>query len=197
MVEFIARKRGATYKGEVGLFPAAELWEDAFSHIKMDQDTTVVATTRRNQKQNALSWVIAERVFNASEDFDSKETARDAILIEAGHFERAFDKRRHTAFLRAKPTANMDGTDFLRLLRKMIDVTCTVFVPSLPDSIFRRELEDMLMSLQPTDTQHNDRKDGDARPSSGHSPDMPRPKGKWLGDAPQVRVVTERDGGMD
>jgi hypothetical protein len=160
MVEFIARKRAAAYKGEVGLFPAAEVWVDEFQHVKMDQDVTVVATNRRNQKQNALSWVIADRVFNASEDFDSKETAREAILIEAGHFERAFDNRRGIAFLRSLPTHNLDGTDFLKLLRKMIDVTCTVFVPSFRDSIFRRELEDMLMSLQPA---HDNRKGGDAR----------------------------------
>jgi len=143
VTEIIMKKRAAR-AGEIGLFPAAEVWEDDFSAIKIDQDVTAKVTTPKNQKQNALSWVIAGKIAAASDLFDTPTDARDHLLIEARHFRRVYDRIRKTARLEPKPTANLDGTEFLRLLRRMVHVATTQVMPELPDGPFKRELEEIL-----------------------------------------------------
>lgn len=135
MSEMIMVKRKAR-AGEVGLFVAGEVFEDEFSHIKMDQQVSVKATVEAHAKYLRTSWRIANLVCDASEDFDTPEDARDHILIECRHFKRVHDKLRNKAELKPKPTRTLDGTEWLKLIKRMVHVAVTIYgIPE--DEIFR------------------------------------------------------------
>lgn len=140
MVEFIGIKRPASHAGEMGIFPAAEMFEEDMQAVPNGVDANVVVTIKATLKYNRASWFLAKLVADACDWLDDKDDAREALLIEAKHYRKYYDKLRDRVELRAKPTRTLDATDWIRLLRRMVDRANAVFVPNDPDSPFRQEL---------------------------------------------------------
>jgi hypothetical protein len=124
MAELIMRKRAAQ-AGEIGLFPAAEAFEDIFRTVKMDVDVDVKATTAKLAKYNSLSWHMANLLLAASDQFEYSDEARDWLLVEAKHSRKVYDKLRGKAELKAKGTRHLDGTAWLELIPRLVHVLVT------------------------------------------------------------------------
>lgn len=153
--------------GEVGLFVNSEVWDDEFRSIKMDAEVTVKATTKAHQKYMRLSWHIARLVCDASDAFEHPEDARDYILIECKHYRRRFDKLRDKAELIPKDTHNLDGTAWLRLIPRMVDVAVRQF--GIPEEAMSRQLREAQQGdARPEPPPHEEVPDG---PTAAHGPD--------------------------
>jgi hypothetical protein len=147
MVEFIGVKRPATHAGEIGIFPAAEMFAEDMSAIPNGVEATVVITIKATLKYNRASWFLANLVAQSCDWLDDKDDARESLLIEAKHYRKYYDKLRDRVELRAKPTRTLDATAWIALLRRMVDRANTVFVPNDPDSPFRQELNRFMSPL--------------------------------------------------
>lgn len=145
MTELVMRKR-AGRAGEIGLFVDSPVFEDDFGHIKMDAEVNVKATTPRSLRQIKFAWALATKIAEACDWLETKEDAMDFMLIEARHYRRIFDPLRNVAVLRPKPTnfGAMDGTEYTRLLKRLVHVATTVIVPGLDDTALRSEIESMV-----------------------------------------------------
>ena len=70
----------------------------------------------------------------------------DFMLIEAKHFRRIYDPRRKVAILKPKPTnfGAMDGTEYTRLLKRLVHVAVTIMVPGMDDAELQAEILQMI-----------------------------------------------------
>lgn len=130
--------------GEIGLFVNAEAFEEEFASIKMDAEVHVKATVEANAKYNRMSWHIANLVCQAAPQFETPEDARDAILIECRHFEmkaKKIDKLRDEMRMVPKPTRTLDGTAWLKLIRRMVHVATTTY--GIPEGEISRNADFM------------------------------------------------------
>ena len=161
MAELVMVKRKAL-PNEIGLFVSAEVFEEAFSTIKMGAEVTVTATTKATQKYNRLSWHIARLVCDASEAFDHPEDARDFLLIECRHYRRRFDKLRDKAEVIPKPTRDLDGTAWIALLRRMGYVATTQF--GIPEDAYSRQMREAQPPQREEPPPHDQIPDGPTTP---------------------------------
>lgn len=145
MVDFVMRKR-AGREGEIGLFIETPVFEEDFSGIKMGSEVNVKATTPRSLRQLKFAWAFATKIAEACDWLETKEDAMDFMLVEAKHFRRIYDPRRQVAMLKPKPTnfGAMDGTEYSRLLKRLVHVASTVIVPGLDETALRSEIEAMI-----------------------------------------------------
>lgn len=145
MAELVMVKR-AGRAGEIGLFPAAEVFEEEFSLIKNGVEAEVSAKVRGTERYIKFSHVIAQHVLDCTELFSDKETARDHLLIDCRHVKRKFDHLRDKSELVPLPTRDLDATAWLRLIRLMVHFAITQYnVPAEAlDSEHRR-----LQNLKP------------------------------------------------
>lgn len=170
MTELVMRKR-AGRAGEVGLFVDSPVFEDDFGHIKIDAEVNVKATTPRSLRQIKFAWALATKIAEACDWLDTKEDAMDFMLIEARHYRRIFDPLRNVAVLRPKPTnfGAMDGTEYTRLLKRLVHVATTVIVPGLDDTALRSEIEAMTgpdIEPPPEDRKSRARKQKEVMPNT-------------------------------
>lgn len=132
--------------GEVGLFVDSPVFEEDFANIKMNAEVLVKATTPRSMKQHRFAWALASKMAEAYEHEMTKEDMMEALLIEARHTRKVWDPLRGKAELKARPTnfGAMDGVAYSRLLKRITYVATTVFVPGLPESDLKSEIESMI-----------------------------------------------------
>jgi hypothetical protein len=152
MTDLVMRKR-AGRTGEIGLFVDTQVFEEDFGNIKMDAEVQVKATTPRSLRQLKFAWVLATKIAEACDWVETKEDCMDFMLIEAKHFRRIFDPLRGVAILKPKPTnfGAMDGTEYTRLLKRVVFVATTIMVPGMDDSALKAEIEAMIgPDLTPT-----------------------------------------------
>jgi hypothetical protein len=140
------RKRASLGKGEIGLFVDSETWEDDFAHVKMGAEVSIEATTPRSLRQLKWAWTLATKVAHGCDWVDSKEDAMDFMLVEAKHFRRIYDPLRKVAILKPKPTnfGAMDGTEYTRLLKRLVHVAVTIMIPGMDDAALVAEIETMV-----------------------------------------------------
>lgn len=171
MVELTMTKRVAK-TGEIGLFVDSPVWEGDFSNIKNGSEVKVTATTPRSLRQMKFAWALATKIADACDWIDTKEDAMDVMLIEAKHYRRIWDPRRQKAILRPKPTnfGAMDGTEYTRLLKRIVHVATTVIVPGLDESALKAEIEAMI--FEPA--QAAPASSSSERKGRGHRSDKPR-----------------------
>lgn len=145
MTDLVMRKR-AGRQGEIGLFVDSPVFEDDFGHIKMDAEVQVKATTPRSLRQLKFAWALATKIAEACDWVETKEDCMDFMLIEAKHFRRIYDPLRKVAILKPKPTnfGAMDGTDYTRLLKRLVHVAVTVMVPGMDDAALQDEILQMV-----------------------------------------------------
>ncbi len=134
--ELVLRKRASTRAGEVGLFLDSVAFEEEFSSIPHDAEVEIEAVVRGTEKYIKFSHVIAKVVFDNSELFASKEDARDSILIDCRHVRRVMFMGKPE--LRPKRTATLDATQWVRLIRRMVDIATTVH--GIPPETFERDM---------------------------------------------------------
>lgn len=134
MTSLIMRKRRAQ-PGEIGLFPAGEVFDEQWSSIKIDVDVDVTATTAAHPKYNRLSWHIANLILASTDLYEFSDEARDWLLIHAKHSRKVMDKLRGKAELKPKGTRRLDGTAWLELIPRLVHVATTKYgIPE--DAIF-------------------------------------------------------------
>jgi hypothetical protein len=145
VVKLVMRKR-AGQTGEVGLFVDSEIWEEDFTHVKLGAEINVEATTPRSLRQLKFAWALATKIEKGCDWVDSKEDAMDFMLIEARHFRRIYDPLRNVAILKPKPTnfGAMDGTEYTRLLKRLVHVAVTIMIPGMDDAELIAEIEAMV-----------------------------------------------------
>lgn len=145
MTDLVMRKRQG-HAGEMGLFVESEVFEDDFSHIKVGAEVQVKATTPRSLRQLKFAWALATKIAQACDWVETKEDAMDFMLIEAKHFRRIYDPLRKVAVLKPKPTnfGAMDGTEYTRLLKRIVHVAVTIMVPGMDDNALKAEIEAMI-----------------------------------------------------
>jgi hypothetical protein len=165
VVKLVMRKR-AGQTGEVGLFVDSEIFEDDFSHIKLGAEINVEATTPRSLRQLKFAWALATKIEKGCDWVDSKEDAMDFMLIEARHFRRIYDPLRNVAILKPKPTnfGAMDGTEYTRLLKRLVHVAVTIMIPGMDDAALIAEIEAMVGPDMKSQAE-----------GGGHSKDRPTP----------------------
>lgn len=140
MAGMILRKRRAR-AGEIGLFVDHEIFAEDFATLKLDSEYAIEAKgTADTTKYVRFSWVIADKIV-ATGAFDHKDDARDAALIECRHYRRKFDKLRGKAELIPKPTSDLDQTEWIRLIRRLVHVATTVF--GVPEEELNSEMPPM------------------------------------------------------
>lgn len=152
MTDLVMRKRAGS-AGEVGLFIDSPVFEEDFNHVKMGAEVQVKATTPRSLRQLKFAWALATKIAEGCDWVETKEDAMDFMLIEARHFRRIFDPIRGVAILKPKPTnfGAMDGTDYTRLLKRLVHVAVTIMVPGMDDTELRAEIEAMVGPETPAD----------------------------------------------
>ncbi len=140
------RKRAAASAGEIGLFIETEVFEEDFGHVKMGAEVQVKATTPRSLRQLKFAWTLAGKIADGCDWVESKEDCMDFMLIEAKHFRRIYDPLRKVAILKPKPTnfGAMDGTDYTRLLKRIVHVATTIMIPGMNDADLIAEVEAMV-----------------------------------------------------
>lgn len=145
MTELVMRKREGR-AGEIGLFVDTEVFEEDFQHIKLGAEVNVKATTPRSLRQLKFAWGLATKIASGCDWVDSKEDCMDFMLIEAKHFRRIFDPLRNVAILKPKPTnfGAMDGTEYTRLLKRLVHIAVTVMIPGMDDAAMIAEVEAMV-----------------------------------------------------
>ncbi len=145
MTDLVMRKR-AGRAGEIGLFVDTQVFEEDFGHIKMDAEVKAVVTTPRSLRQLKFAWGLATKIAEGCGWVETKEDAMDFMLIEARHFRRIFDPLRNVAILKPKPTnfGAMDGTDYTRLLKRIVHVAVTIMIPGMDDKSLIAEIEAMI-----------------------------------------------------
>lgn len=145
MVDLPMRKRQGR-PGEVGLFLETPVFDEDFSHIKMGAEVQVKVTQPRSLKQHKFVWALASKLADAYEHAITKDDMMDMLLVEARHYRKVWDPLRKKVELKPKPTnfSAMDGIEYTRLLKRITYVATTVFVPGLPESDLKAEIEAML-----------------------------------------------------
>lgn len=145
MTDLVMRKRPG-HAGEVGLFVDSPVFEEDFGHIKMNAEVQVKATTPRSLRQLKFAWALATKIADACDWVETKEDCMDFMMIEARHFRRIYDPLRGVAILKPKPTnfGAMDGTDYTRLLKRLVHVAVTIMVPGMNDAELQAEILQMV-----------------------------------------------------
>ena len=145
MTDLVMRKRQG-HTGEIGLFIDSPVFEEDFAHIKIGAEVQVKATTPRSLRQLKFAWALATKIAEACDWVESKEDCMDFMLIEAKHFRRIYDPLRNVAILKPKPTnfGAMDGTEYTRLLKRIVFVATTIMVPGMDDNALKTEIEAMI-----------------------------------------------------
>lgn len=147
MVDLVLRKRRGR-AGEIGLFPESDVFEEEWSHIKLDTDVDVEATQRGTERHLKFSHVIARWVADCNgEVFTDAQDARDALLIECKHVVRKFDRLRQEAKLVPKPTRDLDLTAWSRLIKLMAYHAVATF--NVPPEKFERETPQFMQQPEP------------------------------------------------
>lgn len=182
MTDLVMRKR-AGRAGEIGLFVDTQVFEEDFGHIKMDAEVKAVVTTPRSLRQLKFAWGLATKIAEGCDWVETKEDAMDFMLIEARHFRRIFDPLRNVAILKPKPTnfGAMDGTEYTRLLKRIVHVAVTIMIPGMDDKALIAEIEAMIgPDIQPEPMAAKPRvaraKKSDAKASTLPQAEAPEPQ---------------------
>lgn len=149
-IEIYMRKRAAR-EGEVGLFVESAVFDEDWSSIKMGAevhaDLAVPVHAKYRKFFHALCGKMAEAVewFNGDKDF-----AKEQILLQCRHATYHHDKLRNKTEIRAKTTTKLDADGWIRLLRRANYVCVKEYLPGMPESTLKAEIEAML-GMQPLD----------------------------------------------
>jgi hypothetical protein len=148
--ELVMRKRKAL-PGEVGLFIESEIWEDAFSAIKMGAECKAIVTVPANLVYLKYFWCLCDKVADNCAWICDKDDAKDKILLEARHAQYFYDHVRERSEIRSKSISNLSGDTWIRLLKRCSYVVTTTFLTGMKENDLKREIEAMIAEKVPTD----------------------------------------------
>ena len=142
MIELAVIKRGALHKGEIGLF-AVDTWADDDLQSLGDATAWAEISTPHNLQILRYLWAIAQTLADGGLYID-KETAMDDLKIRA-RFARWGVVKGTPIVVPRSLAAEENSYDVLHgLVDKFIMIVCTELLPEMPESQFRRSLEEMI-----------------------------------------------------
>jgi hypothetical protein len=146
--ELVMTKRTA-HPGEVGLFIDSEIWEDAFSSIKLGAEVKAVVTVPGNLKYLKFFWALCDKLAHNCDWLVDKDDAKDKLLLEARHAAYFYDHIRKQSEIRSKSIANLSGDKWIRLLRRCSYAVATTFIPGMDENAMKAEIEKMISEKVP------------------------------------------------
>lgn len=150
MIETILRKRPARHIGEQGLFAETEMASEDLALIGMNNDVTVKVVSEAAEQIRKFMWALATIVGRSVGGCHDKEDGMDLLCIKARHMTHKLDPVTGKLEIRRKSTLRIGGEAQLRLLHRMIYVTCTEIIAGLDEGALRAELEAMVGAQAPT-----------------------------------------------
>ena len=151
-MEIILRKRKAR-SGEVGLFlDSCGVFDEEWSSLSHDVDIKAECTIPVNLKYQRFFHALCGKLAEAVEFFgNSKDFAKEQILLQCRHATYHHDKLRGTTQIKAKTTANLSSDEWIRLLKRANYVAVSEYLPGVPEGVLKAEIEKM---LEPKDQHH-------------------------------------------
>lgn len=141
--ELVMTKRKAN-PGEVGLFIDSEIWDEAFSSIKMGAEVKAMVTVPNDLKYLKLFWALCDKLADNCSWLIDKDDAKDKLLLEARHAAYFYDHVRQRSEIKSKSIANLSGDRWIRLLQRCSYAVTTKFIPGMPENALKREIEKMV-----------------------------------------------------
>jgi hypothetical protein len=148
-IELFMRKRAARHAGEVGLFCDAELFEDDWKTVPLDAEVRAELATERNMALLKFAWSLAGIIAENTEFYLDKQDAMDSVQppglkVLARHCKTVIDPETGECVIKPMSLKRLSNEAFLRLVRRMVWVTCNQILPGMEDGPLRAEIEDMI-----------------------------------------------------
>ena len=148
MTEIFLRKRRAR-EGEIGLFVESAIFDEEWQSVPLNAEVEAKLTVPVNEKYRKFFHALCGKLAEAVEFFgNSKDFAKEQILLQCRHATYHHDKLRGTTQIKAKTTANLSSDEWIRLLKRANYVAVSEYLPGVPEGVLKAEIEAM---LQPKD----------------------------------------------
>lgn len=141
--DLVMTKRKAQ-PGEVGLFIDSEIWEEAFSSIKMGAEVRAIVTVPSDLRYLKFFWALCDKLADNCDWIVDKDDAHDKLLLEARHAAYFYDHIRKRSEIKPKSVAKLSGDAWIRLLRRCSHAVATKFIPGMDENELKREIEKMI-----------------------------------------------------
>jgi len=136
-------KRGALYKGEIGLFPTNEMASDDLALFPHDE-VMVSLRSERNLQQLKFVWALATKIADNSDRYLDKDEAMADLKLRAAHTKMVYDDKTKMLELRPKSLRRMSHDAMSRLIHKMLDVVTAEILPTMKRTDLTKQIEDMI-----------------------------------------------------
>lgn len=143
MLETIMVKRRASFKGEVGLFPAGEIFEQDIVPIKMGEQVIVKFYSPRHIEALRYLWGLVHLVADNSQRYLDKDEAMHDLKLRAGYV-RVLANENGKLELRPKTLTRISDEDLRILTAKIQGIICNEILPGVKREHLRREIEEMI-----------------------------------------------------
>lgn len=143
MIETIMIKRRAYYKGEIGMFPAGEIFEQDLVPIKMGDEVINRFYSERNIKALRYLWGLVHLVADNTDRYLDKDEAMEDLKLRAA-FTRVLTDKDGKLELRPRSLTRVSDEELRVLTAKIIDIICRELLPGMKHDHLRREVEEMV-----------------------------------------------------
>jgi hypothetical protein len=143
MIETIMVKRKAHYRGEIGFFPAGEVFEQDIAAPKMDEQLIVKYHSHRRIEALRYLWGLVHLVADNTNRYLDKDEAMLDLKLRAGYV-RVLTDENGKLELRPKSLTRISDEELRLLTAKIQDIICAKILPDMRHDELRREVEEMI-----------------------------------------------------
>ena len=140
-------KRRARYKGEVGFFPAGEIFEEDIVPAKMGEQVIVRFHSPRRIEALSYLWGLVHLVADNTDRYLDKDEAMHDLKLRAGYV-RVLTDEDGKLELRPKSLTRINDEDLRVLTAKIQTIVCDEILPGVKRQRLRKEIEEMIGGQQ-------------------------------------------------
>ena len=131
-----------------GLAPADDAAREAFARVKLGALVVVEVTRPRNIQRHRLWWALCRRIAQAVGGDLTADNVSDLLKVGTGHCRIIKGKRDTYKLPLSISFSNMDEDEFAGLMDRATVFIAEQWLPTLPVSDARREIENILFQEQ-------------------------------------------------
>jgi hypothetical protein len=136
-------KRRARYRGEVGFFPVAEMFEIDIAPVKMDAQVICKFFSPRQIEALRYLWGLVHKVADNTDRYLDKDEAMEDLKLRAGYV-RVLTDEDGKLELRPKSLTRISDEELRLLTAKITEIICNKIMPGMKRNRLRREIEEMI-----------------------------------------------------
>lgn len=143
-IETILRKRKASFKGEVGLFPDNEMADSDLRSISMDTDVLAKVGSPKNIQLQKYAWALATKITENTDRWLDKDDAMDWLKRQARFAKMVRNEKTNDMELVAKSMKRLSNEALQRLVNRFEFIVREHVLPGVSEKTLREEIEAMI-----------------------------------------------------